>query len=43
MVRIKVPSGVTHISTIDGEQHMVQDGHVTVLEENAVPLMCRGI
>ncbi len=43
MVRTKVPLGVSHVVTIDGRQHMVRDGYVTVTEENAAASIGRGI
>jgi len=42
MVHLKVPSGTTHVYTMDGQSHMVQDGHVTVMEENVSSLLMAG-
>ena len=42
MVHLKVPLGITHVYTMDGQSHMVQDGHVTVMEENVSSLLMAG-
>jgi hypothetical protein len=35
-------AGHTHVYTKDGHQHMVQDGHVTVPEENVAGFVSAG-
>lgn len=42
MVRMKVSTGITHVYTMDGHSHMVQDGHVIVSEENVAALLMVG-
>jgi len=43
MVRLKAPTGgPTHVYTKDGNSHMVQDGHVTVPEDNLPSLTVAG-
>jgi len=40
---MKAPAGISHVYTKDGHQHMVQDGHVMVPEENVAGLVGAGI